>query len=290
MTVQQYNRMIEEYNRKVRDQIKRNIDQYNREVRRVNDANKRSVDNYNNQVRQFNNNQRQNLERAIRSFNQTRLVTYKTTIVYQSSVKTLGTRYTELEDYNHSHHISNSQLLIDYPVQETNNSVQLFNSLSGSDQGDYLEPRTLQLTEVEGKLYNVSAELGKRWEGAIFSLNPSNPDAARHFCTSVREVFIQLFDIKAPDISVLKKLPNCVLRNGKPTRREKIRYLLSMQSIINQPMVAFVDADVEDLMTLFQTLNDGTHGSAGTFTVQQLLKLKKRAEDAILFITELNQN
>jgi Predicted pPIWI-associating nuclease len=55
-------------------------------------------------------------------------------------------------------------------------------------------------------------------------------------------------------------------------------------------MVAFVDADIEDLLTLFRTLNDGTHGSAGTFTVQQLLKLKKRAEDSILFITALNMN
>ena len=55
-------------------------------------------------------------------------------------------------------------------------------------------------------------------------------------------------------------------------------------------MIAFVDADVEDLLTLFRTLNDGTHGNAGTFTVQQLLKLKKRAEDSILFMTALNMN
>ena len=55
-------------------------------------------------------------------------------------------------------------------------------------------------------------------------------------------------------------------------------------------MVSFVDADVDDLLLMFRHLNDGTHGSAGTFTVQQLLKLKKRAEDSIIFLTSLNGN
>jgi hypothetical protein len=44
---------------------------------------------------------------------------------------------------------------------------------------------------------------------------------------------------------------------------------------------------INDIIALFQTLNDGTHGSAGKFSTQQLLKLKKRVEDSISFITDL---
>ncbi|WP_119080864.1 hypothetical protein [Chitinophaga alhagiae] len=312
MTPQEYKRKIDEYNRKAKqhndqvrrnvdrynrdvkrhnDQVNRNIDQYNRDVKKAYEDEKRRIQNYNSRVQQFNNTQRQNLAKAIQKFNQSGLITtHTTTYVYRTSVQNLENRYVELDNYNNSQNVENSHLLVDYPIQETNNSVQLYNSLSGTDQGDYLEPQTLQLTEVEQKLYNLSTELGKRWEGAIYSLNPKNPDAARHFCTSVREVFIQLLNIKAPDEKVLQSFPNCTMHEGRPSRREKIKYILSAQSIASQPMVAFVDADIDDILTLFRTLNDGTHGSAGTFTVQQLLKLKKRAEDSILFITALNVN
>lgn len=302
MNPQQFKRMIDEYNRKVNQynnqvrrnvdkynrQVKKNIDDYNREVNRVNSENKRRVDNYNNKVRQFNNSQRQNLARAIQKFNQSSIVAYKSnTIIYRTSVQTLERCYTELDNYNNQNNINNSTILVDYPTQETNNSVQLFNSLTGNDQGDFIDPESLQLTKVEEKLYGISTELGKRWTGAIYSLNPSNPDAARHFCTSVREIFIQLLNIKAPDEHVRLKFPNCALHEGRPARREKIKYILSASTIINQHMVDFVDADVEELLTFFRILNDGTHGNAGTFSVQQLLKIKKRAEDSILFISAL---
>lgn len=310
MTPQEYKRKIDEYNRKVKqfndqqrrnaenynrevkkyyDQVNKNINDYNREVQRVNNENKRRIDTYNNQVRRFNNGQRQNLARAIQKFYQPNVISYNTNI-YRTSVQTVENRYTILEDYNHQNNIENSELLIDYPTQETNNSVQLYNSITGKDQGSYLDPDSLQLTEIEEKLFDISSELGKRWAGAIYSLSPNNPDASRHFCTSVREIFIQLLHIKAPDEKVLQRFPNCSMHEGKPSRREKIKYLLSIQSINNQPMVDFIDADVEELLAFFRSLNDGTHGSAGTFNVQQLLKIKKRAEDSILFITALSEN
>jgi hypothetical protein len=271
--------------------VNRNINDYNREAKRVNNENKRHIDNYNNQVRQFNNAQRQNLAKAIQKFNQPNIVTYTTkTTIYRTSVQTVENRYYVLENHNRQNNIESSEILVDYPTQETNNSVQLFNSITDKDQGDYINPDTLQLTEIEEKLYGVSSELGKRWAGAIYSLNPDNPDASRHFCTSVREIFMQLLNLKAPDDKVLLRFPNCTLYEGRPSRREKIKYLLSAKSITNQPMIEFIEADVEELLTFFRNLNDGTHGRAGTFNVQQLLKIKKRAEDSILFITALADN
>ena len=49
----------------------------------------------------------------------------------------------------------------------------------------------------------------------------------------------------------------------------------------------FVDSDIDELLSIFRTLNDGTHGSAGKYSIQQLSKLKKRVEDSIQFICEL---
>jgi hypothetical protein len=118
-------------------------------------------------------------------------------------------------------------------------------------------------------------------------LNPLNPDAGRHFCTSVREIFTEVLDVKAPDSFVISYFPNCELHQGKPNRRFKIKYILTQKSIHSETLENFVDSDIDELLSLFRTLNDGTHGSAGKFTIQQLLKLKKRVEDSIQFVTEL---
>lgn len=310
MTPQQYKRKIDEYNRKVKQhnaKVQRDVDKYNRDVKRHNDQliqqqnreikkvnayNKKQVDNYNRQIREYNSDQqkrRLQLQSAVNKFNQSRnsYITTRTSIVYTKSVQNLENNYEVLDNYNRTNHIEDNSLLVDYPTQETSNSVQLYNSITGFDQGEELNPLDLNRSIVEEKLFELSSELGKRWRGALYSLNPQNPDAARHFCTSIREIFIQLIDIKAPSQKVLEYNPNALLHNGQPNRKEKIRYILTGQGNSSQELVSFIDADVDDLLTLFRTLNDGTHGSAGTFNVQQLLKLKKRAEDSIVFISAL---
>lgn len=298
VTPAEYKRMIDNYNRAAKNhnaQVKRNIDQHNREVKKYNDQLNRNIDNYNREVRKFNSAQqakRQNLQREVKKFNQSKsIVSYSIGYSIRHSTEILESKYNDLENYAQTNQLhNNSSLLVDYPTQEISNSVQLYNSFSGIDPGDYLEPSTLQRTLVEEQLYSISTELGKRWQGAIFSLNPQNPDAARHFCTSVREIFIQLIDLKAPDSNVLVSCPSCELHDGRPNRRAKISYILSKKSLAFDSMQTFVESDIDDILGLFRSLNDGTHGSAGTFGVQQLLKLKKRAEDSIIFITALCDN
>jgi hypothetical protein len=81
-------------------------------------------------------------------------------------------------------------------------------------------------------LQTISAELGHRWRGALFSLSPDNPDAARHFCTSARAIIARILDAKASDdrvallISGGDRTPQ-----GTPTRRVKIRYLLHQKGM-----------------------------------------------------------
>jgi hypothetical protein len=297
VTPAQYKQMIDRYNQQVKrhnDTVKRNIEDYNRQVNKYNNALKRSVDNYNRVARQFNAEQerkRQRLSQSIRNFNNSRISTrVTTTVYYRESVERLEKRYIELDEFNNENYQQterNSALYEDYPTQETNNSIQLFNSLNGIDDGEFIDPKELQKTYLEDKLDLVSVDLGKRWRGALFSLNPLNPDAGRHFCTSVREIFTQILDIKAPDHNVLTYFPDCELYQGKPNRRIKIKYILIQKSIHSLSFENFVESDIDELLSLFRSLNDGTHGSAGKYSIQQLLKLKKRVEDSIQFVTEL---
>lgn len=295
VTPAQYKAMIAKYNREVKrhnQKINQKINKYNQDVKKHNSERKRQIDKYNREVRKVNAEREKNrrqLSRAIRKFNNSRNIT-TTTVYYRESVRQLENDYNHLEnrtaDYsNYSEH--QEDLIKNYPAQEANNSVQLFNSLNGIDDGDYIDPEELQKTYIEEQLNKLSIDMGSRWRGALFSLNPDNPDAGRHFCTSVREVYIQMLEIKAPDEMVKSSFPDCELYQGKPNRRAKIKYVLTEKSLHSKSFENFVDSDIDELLSIFRTLNDGTHGSAGRFSIQQLLKLKKRVEDSIQFIAEL---
>lgn len=297
MTPSQYRQAVNKYNSQVKRynaELKRKVDNYNRQAKKHNAEVNRAIDNYNREVRKYNTQQqarKQKLKSAINQLNRASSTSYSNTVTIKQSTQKLYQKNEVLESYvnNYSSDLYND-LLIDFPDQETSNSVMLYNSLAGVDDGQVLPPQLLQRTVIENALYEISNEIGKRWEGAIFSLNPNNPDAARHFCTSVREIFIQLLDIKAPDGVVEAHIPDCKYHNGRPNRRSKIKYILSLKSLTIDPLTDFVDTDISDVLNLFDELNSGTHGSAGKFTIQQLLKLKKRAEDTLIYITSISRN
>ncbi len=139
-------------------------------------------------------------------------------------------------------------------------------------------------------LQSISGELGDRWRGALFSLSPQNPDAARHFCTSAREIIARILDAKAADTAVAAAIPACErTQQGTPTRRAKIRYLLQRKSMGHGELEAFVEADMTNVVDLFQAFNKGTHGDAGAFDIGQLGILRKRVEDAITFLSRVVQ-
>ena len=287
--VNNYNRAVNNYN----NAVKKQINDYNRQVNQYNQQLKRNIDNYNREVRKFNAEQerrRQKLNQSIRAFNNSRYtIRTTTTVSYRESVEYLQRSYNNLDTFNQNNSFSetNSKLFEDYPTQETNNSVQLYNSLNGIDEGDYIDPQELQQSYIVQKLNEISSDLKNRWQGALFSLSPNNPDASRHFCTSVREIFTQVIDVKAPDYLVTNYFPDCEFHQNKPNRKFKIKYILYQKAIKSEQLEEFVESDINDIISLFQILNDGTHGSAGKFTTQQLLKLKKRVEDSISFITDL---
>ncbi|MFZ2286791.1 MAG: hypothetical protein WAV93_07390 [Bacteroidales bacterium] len=267
------------------------VRKYNQAARKYNQDRKRAIENYNNQVRRYNAAQREKrnkLNHLISVFNQRpphRIFT--TTITLRQSTETLKQKYLSLQSVTDTFpNTSLDNILIDQPETELNNSIILYNSLTGIQDGVNLPEDNLQRTLIEDALYKISPELEKRWNGALFSLSPDNPDAARHFCTSVREIYIKLLDIKAPD-DIVKVIPGCTFYNNRPDRRSKIKYLLSQKSITINQLTEFIGTDIDDLLELFNLLNAGTHGESGRYPIQQLLKLKKRAEDAIIFMTSI---
>ena len=144
---------------------------------------------------------------------------------------------------------------------------------------------TIHSTALDPILTLIGADLPERWRGALFSLNPNNPDAARHFCTSARELLSDILDTRAPNRLVLAEMPACEKKsNGLPTRRSKIRFFLLRSNIADRSLEDFVDEDMTNVLQLFREFNDGTHGSAGRFSLDQLSAIKRRVEHAVEFL------
>lgn len=289
--VEDYNRQVRNYNQKVEREQKKVVDDYNRKAKahnqKVQREEKRAIDNYNREVRSYNQRVKSNRQRLINEINKLNRTTNTKYNVYQSSVIDLNACYETLnrkseygtlnEKYNY---------LVDLSEKETANSAEVLNNLVDSDERQ-LE-LNIQNSTITDQLSKISSDLDARWRGALYSLSPRNPDAARHFCTSAREVITEILEIQAPDIRVISLLPNCELtERGKPTRRAKIKYLLTQKDLMDDDFENFVNEDMSNIIKLFRVFNDGTHGSSGKFSLTQLGSIKKRVEDGIIFLSEI---
>jgi hypothetical protein len=287
---------VDDYNRKVNAANKKSVDNYNREVKKVNDHNKKvyterksAIQKYNRDVDKFNAEQRrrkQSYDSAIRILNstpQSKIIQYSTRSISQSSIELSDTFTSLRNDPVIKSHQTSKKLITAWPERETANSLDLTNALNGH-YIDVASVDFLKKSEIEESLDSLSSELGNRWKGALFSLNHNNPDASRHFCSSVREILIKVIDTKAPDKDVFQLFPNCSLHGNSPNRRTKIEYILSNNSLNVTSLVDFIDRDVNDVLNLFYELNSGTHGDAGKFNANQLIQLKKRVEDSIQYM------
>ncbi len=277
-----------------------NMSQFKSKLNQIQNKRKAAIRKYNQGVRQFNqkvrqhNNQvrtnRQKLINAINTFNRTQraTATVRYSVEYRQSVHIMNSSYERLESrITQCQDGYDRRLLLDLPEQENTNSLMLFNSLTGNDEDDGQTEQDLGRTAIEDMLHQANPEYRNRWMGAIFALNPSNPDATRHFCISSREICAGMLDRYAPDLEVLSFDSNDLTPDGKPTRRSKIRFLLHRKSISDSAFQNFVEEDMKSVLQLFHELNSGAHGPTGKFGIPQLLKLKKRVEDSIVFIASI---
>ena len=253
---------------------------HNRNARRQRSELKRRIDAYNRSVRAYNTRVRTNqarLRAALRNLSsQTVTVRY---VPLRTSVETLSAAYSRLDDSDADPYLS------DLAERDTANSVGVLNALLGDTGRHPIAAEELARTRISATLEGYSNDLRDRWTGALFALNPSNPDAARHFCISAREIAATIIDTEAPDAEVFSWRPNCqVTDHGTPTRRAKIAFCLDRGDLAHDILEDFIDANTKDLSTLFQDLNSGTHGPAGKYSLAQLVAIKTRVEDFIEFM------
>lgn len=283
---------------KAQREQKQAIDKYNREARRYNAAVNKAVSDYNREARAYNTkarthnarveNQRRRLDQEIRRLHSRPAA--KTFVTYRASVETLARTYTATEESLVGRTITPAgRELVDRGSEEAANSAYLLNAMDGDGElEDDPTEDELRSPSMQAELLTFGQDLVDRWTGALFSLSPRNPDAARHFCTSAREVLIAMIDSAAPDFRVAEADPACDRTDkGLPTRRAKVGFLLQRKDIDEESIESLVEQDMDNVLTLFRDFNNGTHGHAGRFTITQLNALRIRVESAIGFIHAL---
>ena len=266
------------------------IHRYNSEVRRHNSEQKRKVDELNRVIRRYNS--------AVSAYNSRRRTNYNRlkTELRRLANQPVTVRYTSLRRSSLQLTSAYEQLdeggadpfLSDLAEREAANSVSVLNVLLGDEEHAPGSAEDLSTTRITELLTGFSEDLTMRWSGAIYALNPANPDAARHFCSSAREIIAEIINLEAPDEEVLARFPKCPTTDrGTPTRRAKVHFCLDRNGLANVYLESFVESNIKDLSILFSDLNAGTHGEAGKYSLEQLVAIKGRVEDAIHFICEI---
>ncbi|MCC0055319.1 MAG: hypothetical protein H6883_04205 [Rhodobiaceae bacterium] len=295
MSISQFNSKM----RQAQQQAKRAVDQYNREAKKFNLKVKQNVakanqeiNRYNSAVRAHNNRVRANRDRLRRELQ--KLASRQSSprfVDYRATVNLVQTNYERLESHAEADGlVGRFDEILDLSEREAANNAGVMNALFGDTEQLPNQQNEEGQRELLDFLKSVSVDLVDRWRGAIFSLSPQNPDAARHFCTSAREVIAQILEIKAPDADVFSALPNSpTTQNGNPTRRAKISYFLHRKGLTDARLEDFVESDIEAVVRLFDVFNSGTHGAAGTFSHSQLVSIRKRVEDGMSFLSRIIQ-
>ena len=263
--------------------INREIQAYNNKVRHHNAERKRAIDEYNRQVRALNSGVRASQARINSTLSRLRgrRSALQHARIYQSAVR-LSATYRIL-DRNEI-----DPAIADLAERETANSLSVASILLEGASDPYFAAQSLAETRVSGMLADFSPELSDRWTGAVFALDPRNPDASRHFCSSAREIIADIINAEALDEDVLAWFPDAELTpQGVPTRRQKLSYCLARGGKHDSALEGFGEANIKDVSALFKELNAGTHGQAGRFSLPQLTAIKTRVEDAIGFVCAL---
>lgn len=189
------------------------------------------------------------------------------------------------------------RIVSELPAIEMLNNVDVIQAVYINDVEDEFEIKRqstkneliAQVEGIESLLINIdSKDLIALWQGANKSLDSTNPDYARHFAVSFRELFTQILHRLSPTHEI-KKWTNDdkLFDNGKPTR--KARLLFICRSVNHDIFSDFLEKDVEAILELLKLFQRGTHQVIIPFTHKQLVALKARVESAIIYLIEISQ-
>ena len=280
------------YKSQIKQQVnkaKRAISDYNRAVDSYNNKVKQAVNKYNQAVRQHNSNVLLNRSKIKTELRRLSASSSRNTTSYKTSVLTVNHSYENaVYGYDYlDNHTPFQEYVYSGIEQENANNLETANVVINNLQPE-TQAYSLKDTKIMDRLSLISSDLDKRWKGALYALNPANVEATRHFCTSTREIFTEIFENKAKDTDVFSIFPNCdKTNNGKATRKSKIRYFLHNKGIEDENIEDFIEKDMQNILELYNVLNSGTHGEAGKYSFEKLAVIKKRVEDGLIFLCDI---
>jgi hypothetical protein len=271
-------------------QLRSKLSQVQSKIRQAQTKHKQAVNKINQKIRSHNSKVRahnarvranrdrlrRELQKLARTASKPQYVTLRTSVeTVQRSYMTMEAR-ADADLYD-----ARLDYFLDLSEREAANSASVMNALQGEEADDDTDGQQPP-SEIDHILKSISQDVCDRWNGALFALNPQNPDAARHFCTSARELLTEILERFAADEDVRQAFPNCdVTDRGKPTRRAKVRFFFHQHGIADDAITDFVDDDLDNVVQLFRVFNEGTHGSSGKFAHSQLLAIRVRIENAV---------
>lgn len=275
--VNDYNRQVDRYNAARRQAVSA----YNQWVRSYNAGITKTVNNYNQAVRSHNAQVQSRRQRLLSSLHAPRSTT--TYSVLRTSSVSLNERFDQIDRGALPPDIAS------LAEREAANSLATARTFVDDLDEHEDDATSSQVDAVAEVLQSISSDLHSRWQGALYALNPRNPDAARHVCTSMREVLTQMLEVLAPDADVVGATPNSerVPNSSKPNRKSKVLHLLRLRDISNTTFENFVEEDMGNILQLFSEFNDATHGPAGRHGFAKLRAIKARVEGGIMFLAGL---
>ena len=150
------------------------------------------------------------------------------------------------------------------------------------------------VTEIEEEtsiciafLQDVNPDLARLYAGARDALRGTNPDRARHFLSSLRELWSHLLRQIAPNEQVLEWIPNDnkeLLHKSKPTRKARILYLC--RDLNHGPLTTFVAKDACAFVQFIQFFNH-VHELNIELSDRQLRRLQLRSDSWLTYILRI---
>lgn len=186
------------------------------------------------------------------------------------------------------------KVISELPALEVLNSLDILETLSVNNTEDNFEAEKHFIRNeviVEGRIEEIltntgSGDLIQMWEGAKAVLNSTNnPDYARHFITSLRELLTHFIQRLAPDKEICKwtSSPDD-FHDKRPKRRTRLNFIC--RSINHDNFSNFLKKDIDSTLELIDLFQRGTHKVGSPYTRNQLIALKAKFEGIILFLSE----
>jgi len=140
--------------------------------------------------------------------------------------------------------------------------------------------------ELEANLRVLDPSLIKLWKGAKEALNSKNPDATRHFVTSLRELITHVIHKLSPDdeLRAWSNSPDCY-HDNRPTRRGRLLFIC--RKINHDQFSDLLKKDIDALLAYVDVFQEGTHAIDSHLTKTQLDLLMLKVESTIRFLIRI---